>query len=268
MKDSFGDRMKSYEFNFKIALIRKIPVIIRVDGKSFHKFCKRFEKPYDLYFNTYMNNVMKYLCKNIQGAKFAERHSDEISILVTDLDSNETDAYFRYQVQKICSVVSSLATSEFCRQLFLEKVDLSIVCDNLGEVENKKFLTGSEFWPCFDCRCFNVPVQEVENYFWWRLKDAVRNSINMLSQSYFTHKELQGISCDEMQEMLFSRYKINWNNFDSGRKSGFICIKEFSDKKSEYSGEICKRSEWVIHGSPENRESLANIFSLNKLLSL
>ena len=62
---SIGDRMKSfYEEKSQISLIRKIPVIIRLDGRSFHTFCKRFEKPYDILLNECLNNVLKYLCEN------------------------------------------------------------------------------------------------------------------------------------------------------------------------------------------------------------
>jgi tRNA(His) guanylyltransferase len=61
-----------------------------------------------------MNQVMFKLGSEIQGAKFGARHSDEISILVTDYDKLTTDAYFDYEVQKIVSVVVSMATAEFC----------------------------------------------------------------------------------------------------------------------------------------------------------
>lgn len=262
MKDDLGNRMKSYEKNSKALLMRKIPVIIRVDGKSFHRFCKRFEKPYDLYFNTYMNAVMKYLCENIQGAKFAERHSDEISILVTDMDSIHTDAYFGYQVQKISSIVSSMATAELCRQMMQEKIDLSHVGCLDDWVDNPNYLSIYEDWPSFDCRCFNLPISEVENYFWWRLKDAVRNSINMLAQSKFSHKELQGVSCDQMQEMLFSKCGINWNNLNQGQKSGFLCFKTSIKKvveKGPNAGLEFDRNEWTINYSPSSMEMFKNI---------
>ena len=111
-------RMKSfYEKRDVTYLTRRVPVIVRVDGKCFSSFCKRFQKPYDEFLNRSLNAVMYKLCSDIQGCKFAERHSDEISLLLTDYDSIDTDCYFDYKVQKICSVVAGVATAEFCRQL-------------------------------------------------------------------------------------------------------------------------------------------------------
>ena len=64
--DRLGDRMKNYEISSGSRLINRIPVICRIDGKAFHTFCKRFEKPYDPMLNWSLNQVMLYLCKNIQ----------------------------------------------------------------------------------------------------------------------------------------------------------------------------------------------------------
>ena len=42
----------------------------------------------------------------------------------------------------------------------------------------------------FDARVFNIPKEEVTNYFYWRQLDASRNSIQMVGQANFSHKEL------------------------------------------------------------------------------
>ena len=46
-KDSLGDRMKRYENVPKVHLVRRMPVIIRLDGKAFHTFTRGFVKPFD-----------------------------------------------------------------------------------------------------------------------------------------------------------------------------------------------------------------------------
>ncbi len=206
-KDSLGDRQKQYEAASSSFLTRRIPVIIRIDGRAFSKFCKRFAKPYDSILHDTLNSVTTYLCKNIQGAKFAERHSDEISILVTDYDDINTSAFFDYNVQKICSIVSSMATAEFCRLLFLA---------------GPEYLNSYEEWPSFDARCFNIPEGDIKNYFLWRIQDSIRNSISMVAQSKFSHKELMGVSNSEKQEMLFKNFGINWAKLPQGQKSGFV----------------------------------------------
>ena len=47
-RDSLGDRMKNnYENRAKTYLLRRTPVIIRLDGKAFHTFTRGFAKPFD-----------------------------------------------------------------------------------------------------------------------------------------------------------------------------------------------------------------------------
>lgn len=274
MKHSdFDIRMKeNYEKRAKTSLVRRIPVIIRVDGKAFHTFCKRFERPYDKFLNESLNEVMKFLCENIQGAKFAERHSDEISILVTDFDTINTDAYFDYSIQKICSVVASMATAEFCRLLMVEEVNrreiFSRPVNSKEELEQrtifqkrftKQLLKTDESWPTFDTRCFNLPREEIANYVWWRMSDAKRGSINMVAQANFSHKSLQNLSCDQMQEKLWQEKQINWAKLPQGQKIGFTCrrhkqLKEIPDGPQK--GETVERNVWLIEESPDNKTEL------------
>jgi tRNA(His) guanylyltransferase len=273
MKDDLGNRMKEdYEKRSRCYLTRRTPVIVRVDGKAFHTFCKRFEKPYDAFLNDSLNQVMKNLCSNIQGAKFGERHSDEISILITDFDTIDTDCYFDYAIQKMCSVISSMATAEFCKCLVLgeanRKATFSRPVNSPEELEertafqkrfSKVILSDEESWPTFDARCFNLPEHEISNYFWWRMLDAKRNSISMLAQSKFSHKELQGKNSNEMQEMLWQNHDINWNNIYQGQKIGFTCEKKMIDKPipaGPNAGETVKRNVWEIIESPSSKTEL------------
>jgi len=78
---------------------------------------------------------------------------------------------------------------------------------------------------CFDSRVFTIPdAIEVENYFVWRQKDAVRNSIQMLAQSLYSHKELQNKSSNKLQEMCFQK-GVNWNDAPIGFKRGRLVRK-------------------------------------------
>lgn len=116
-KDSRGDRMKSYESQSKAFLTRKVPVIIRIDGKAFHSFTQGMEKPFDaILYRTFIETA-RGLCKNIQGVKFAYGQSDEISLLLTDTERDTTDAWFGYSVQKMVSVAASIATLHFNESL-------------------------------------------------------------------------------------------------------------------------------------------------------
>lgn len=77
----------------------------------------------------------------------------------------------------------------------------------------------------FDCRAFNIPKEEVTNNFYWRQLDASRNSIQMVGQANFSHKELQNKSCNDIQDMLMLQKSINWNDLPTYQKRGSCCVR-------------------------------------------
>jgi len=221
--DSLGDRMKeNYENRAKTYLVRRMPVIIRLDGKAFHTFTKGFKKPYDELLHDTMNATMKYMCENIQGCKLGYTQSDEITLLLTDYDTLTTDAWFDNNVQKICSVSASMATMAFNK--FFQKYYHDIFTFAKEEPAGYTETLFNKFGiAMFDSRCFNIPVEEVTNCFIWRQQDATRNAIQMLGQCNFSHKELQGKSCNDIQEMLMMQKNINFNDMTTEFKRGVCC---------------------------------------------
>jgi len=169
-KDSLGDRMKhNYENRSKTYLTRRMPVIIRLDGKAFHSFTRGFERPYDTVFHTAMNNTLQYLCENIQGCRLGYTQSDEITLLLTDYEKLTTDAWFDYAVQKMCSVAASMATMAFNRY-FMDAVNVAYNEFTNGTTDIQSFYPNIKDFDrlfdtrfsrintaCFDERCFNVP---------------------------------------------------------------------------------------------------------------
>lgn len=77
----------------------------------------------------------------------------------------------------------------------------------------------------FDARCFNIPKEEVTNLCYWRQDDASRNSIQMVGQANFSHKELHKKSRNDIQDMLMTQKGINWNDFPTYQKRGSCCVK-------------------------------------------
>jgi len=227
-KDSLGDRMKSfYEERSETRLSRRTPVIVRIDGKAFHTFTKHFTKPYDRVFHNAMNRTTQYLCQNIQGCKFGYTQSDEISLLLTDYDTLSTSAWFDYRIQKMCSVAASIATSAFAK-FFDEEAgkwfdDYDEAWHTSAEEDSLANAYRNATGAIFDARVFNLPKEEVTNYFIWRQQDATRNAIQMLGQCYFSHKELNKKSCNDIQEMLFSQHNINFNKQPAAFKRG-VCV--------------------------------------------
>ncbi len=212
-------RIKSnYENRSQTSLTRRVPVIMRIDGKAFHTYTKGLDKPFDKELMNDMDQTAIYLCSKIQGAKCAYVQSDEISILITDYDKLETDAWFDYNVQKMTSISASLATGIF------NKLRLIGVCGYYGSNSIPLEEIEETILANFDSRVFNIPKEEVANYFLARQKDAVKNSIASVAQHLYPHKELENKNGNEQQEMIFQK-GINWNDYTFGEKRGRFIVK-------------------------------------------
>ena len=236
--DDLGIRMKTYyEQVSKTTLLRRMPVAIRIDGKAFHTFTRGFEKPFDTLLVNVMQQTTKKLCENIQNCVFGYTQSDEITLILVDYKDINTAAWFDYEVQKLCSISSSMATlyfNKFFKQS-VEEFDINSIIKE-KEVDNYKLLNSYKralnTGAMFDSRCFNIPKEEVCNLIYWRQLDATRNSIQMVGQANFSHKELQGLTCNKIQDKLITETDINWNNYPTYLKRGTSCLK--------------KDSEWVL----------------------
>jgi tRNA(His) guanylyltransferase len=231
---AISQRMKAnYEERVRTYLTRRTPVIIRLDGKAFHTYTKGLQKPFDEGLIEDMNQTAMYLCKEIMGAKCAYVQSDEISILVTDFDNLETQAWFDYSVQKMTSVSASLATGKF---------NLLRVNRELNLIGKMDYIDSDFKIAFFDSRVFNIPKEEVANYFLARQKDAVKNSIASLAQSLYPHKELENKNQNTLQEMSFQK-GYNWNDLPYGQKRGRFIVKNLYVNDMFVDGDKIKQIE-------------------------
>lgn len=252
-KDSLGDRMKRYENTHRNYLTRRIPVIIRIDGKAFHTFTKGMKKPFDRLLMTTMQETMQYLCKNIQGCVFGYTQSDEITLVLTDYEKITTDAWFGYNIQKMASISGSMATLAFNKFFRWEfsKMAGENMKEKISDAEREyrmrvyaKFDTAM-----FDSRVFTIPKDEVCNCLIWRQQDATRNSIESVGQAYFSHNQLHRKTCNDIQEMLWQEKKINWNDFPIDCKRGACCYREQTQEEIKIeNGETItvNRNKWII----------------------
>ncbi|MCL1905072.1 MAG: tRNA(His) guanylyltransferase Thg1 family protein [Methanomassiliicoccaceae archaeon] len=204
MNDPFGDRMKTYESRNRFFMQNRTPVIVRIDGRSFHEFTKGLERPFDEKLNMAMAETAEYLLNNTDGCVFAYTQSDEISLLLVDYQSIDSHSWFDNNQQKIVSITASMATAFF---------------NSVFRHPKKEQLA------TFDSRAFNIPKEEVVNYFIWRQQDCTKNSINMLARAYFTQKELQGKKGTEKQDMLMLQKNVNWNDIPTRFKRGIAVYK-------------------------------------------
>ena len=224
-RDDLGNRMKTfYEEIPKTKLMRRTPVVIRIDGKAFHTFTRGFKRPFDDILIKTMQETAKYLCENIQGCQLAYVQSDEISLLLIDYQRFETSAWFDYEMQKMCSISASMATMAF-NKIFRDTVGELHIKGALEKEYSCILYKAAQKGAMFDSRVFNIPREEATNYFYWRQLDASRNSIQMVGQANFSHKELQHKSCNDIQDMLMTQKGINWNDFPAYQKRGSCVVR-------------------------------------------
>lgn len=218
--DKFGDRMKGYENAYRIQLPKRMPVIIRIDGKAFHTYTRGMKKPFDEDLTMAMWETCKYLAANIMGCKIAYHQSDEISLLLTNYDKLTTESWFDNNLQKIASISASLATAKFNDLMKVKYPEKQLAL--------------------FDARAWVLPHDEVCNYFLWRQQDATKNSISMVAQANFPHKQLQGLNGSQMQDKLMLEKGINWSDLETWKKRGACITKQYFDKNGAL------RSKWDV----------------------
>lgn len=206
-KDSLGNRMKKYEHVAKHQLMPRSCVIIRVDGRAFHTYTKGMDSPFDYKLSQGMIYAAERTAEDIQGFKVAYIQSDEASFLITDFDSIETQGWFDYDLEKMVSISAS-TFSVYFNHFMWDRTDIS---------RNKK--------PTFDSRAFNIPLEDVPNYFLWRAKDWERNSLSMYARTVFSSKQLFGKNKSMIHEMLHSVGK-NWTkDLTPLQKNGCFILK-------------------------------------------
>lgn len=212
-KDTLGDRQKGYEKAQAIRLTGRTPVIIRLDGKAFHTYTKRLpdidpslkQSPFSDIMHYCMTATAVALCKQVQNCQLAYTQSDEITLLLTDWDTLDTQQWFGGQVQKMVSIAASIASVTFNDRI-------------------KACTTAEMPLALFDARVFTLPKEEVTNNFLWRQQDATRNSLQMLARFYFSHTQLQDKNTAQMHDMLMLQYGVNWNDIPTWQRRG-TCIK-------------------------------------------
>jgi tRNA(His) 5'-end guanylyltransferase len=162
---------------------------MRLDGRAFHTLTRQLKKPFSPAFMVIMIESAMEVCREIQGCELAYVQSDEVSIVFSDCSSQDTQGWFDYKLAKILSIASALMSTHFTAkyQVWAQTSQVGV----------------------FDARAFNVPAKDVPNYFVWRIKDWLRNSLSMFARAHFSHKELMNKHAGQVHEMLHEK-GLNW----------------------------------------------------------
>ncbi|MFO7567564.1 MAG: tRNA(His) guanylyltransferase Thg1 family protein [Enhygromyxa sp.] len=202
-KTGLGDRMKVYErAEAGRRCLPLLPICARIDGKRFSRFTVGLERPYDERLSRLMIEVTKELVEH-SHARIGYTQSDEISLLL-HADSFGSQVFLDGRVQKLTSILASMATAHFN----------ALLPRRIPEKAGKLAL--------FDCRVWTLPSrEEAANVFLWREQDATKNSISMAARAHYSHRELDHKNAAEMQEMLFQK-GVNWNDYPAFFKRGTV----------------------------------------------
>lgn len=180
--------MKGYESEATaLRFDRTLPVYARIDGRSFSRFTRNMEKPFDEQLSKLMNEVTVYLIEQT-GAIVGYTQSDEISLLFeADQSRSQTSIMFGGREFKLTSHLAALATARFVKDAI-----------TLWPAACERQL------PSFDARVFELPNrEEAANAMLWRFFDGERNAISMLGQKTFGHSALFGVSTGRIIEALY-----------------------------------------------------------------
>lgn len=207
--DEFGARMKAYEsVETGRSLDPKLPVYARLDGRGFSKFTRGMEKPFDERMTAAMIETARHLVDETR-ARIGYVQSDEISLL-WQTDAPESDMIFSGKLQKLVSVLASMAAAKFaavCPDGFQDRL------------------------PAFDCRVFQIPTRvEAANAFLWRAMDCRRNAVSMVAQKHFSHQALTGKTQTDMHEMLRS-IDVDFMSYPDVNRLGAFLARRFLERK-------------------------------------
>ncbi len=205
--DTLGERVKGFELSQAgLCLDENQPICVRIDGKAFHTYTKGLARPFDQRLSQAMVDTMNFLVEK-SNARLGYTQSDEIS-LVYFRTNEKQQAFFGARIQKLTSILSSMATAKFNQE----------VLKNIPEKSGQ--------FAFFDCRVWNTPtLKDAADVFIWRQEDAIKNAVSMAAHAHFSHKILQGKSSKEKIAMLLEK-GIKWEEYPEFFKSGTYAKRE------------------------------------------
>ncbi len=197
--------MKDFEVYSSLKVPKNSKIIVRLDGRSFHKLAKDLNlvKPYDENFYRVMSKVCNDLFKEFSPV-FVYTFSDEISLLLEKIP-------FDGRIEKINSVIASFTSSSFV----------------LHYDENFKKP------PSFDSRIIPISDEDILKYFKWRQDESWKNCIASYGISFlkskYSNKQanymINGLKSSEIHELLYQN-GINLNDVETYKKRGIAVYRK------------------------------------------
>ncbi|TVY43460.1 tRNA(His) guanylyltransferase, partial [Lachnellula subtilissima] len=191
-------------------------IVVRIDGRGFHKFSDKyaFEKPNDRRALDLMNAAAKAVMSELPDIVIAYGISDEYSFVF-----HKSCMLFERRESKLVTTIVSTFTAHF------------VLLWNSYFPE----LPLSPPLPSFDGRAVLYPsVQNLRDYMSWRQVDCHIN--NLYNTTFWALIQMGGLDAKEAEkrtcaaeknEILFSRFKINYNNEPDMYKKGSVVFRDY-----------------------------------------
>lgn len=209
------DKLKEFENNYNFRLVKKLPLAIIINGRSFKKTTSIIEKPYDVLLSEILGATMIKLSSEVDGTVFAYSFNDEIILISRNDQFEETQLWYDGNLQKICSATSSIATSVFSNYALRNNINL------VGD-------------PTFTSQVFVLPnIDEVVNMLIFKQQQSLYTSVFFscffnLAKKYdpsMVLDTLKNLTLDEKIDLLKEEFKIDYRQYPSSFRRGIACYR-------------------------------------------
>ncbi|KAI9362057.1 tRNAHis guanylyltransferase-domain-containing protein [Zopfochytrium polystomum] len=250
MAKSKFEYVKAFEQHH--TLLPETWMVVRIDGHSFHRFTSEhgFVKPNDRRALDLANQAALTVMEEFKDVQLGYGQSDEYSFLFR----RKTQLYKRREA-KITTTLVSLFTSAYVLSWPRYFPDLKL-----------------KYPPSFDARIVVYPSSRiVRDYFSWRQADCHINNLYNTAfwalvqdpENPMPEAEAQRILKDtdsgKKNQLLFSKYKINYNNLpEIFRKGSVVYRKERDIEHVGGDGEVVTRRKKVT--SVEHIDIIGDVF--------
>jgi len=247
-KQTLGDYCKWLEKNFSPEImIPTLPVIIRLDGNNFSSYTKGLEKPFDKRLVKLMQDTTEFLVKET-NAVLGYTQSDEITLVLYSSDRTK-EIYNSGKKQKILSKLAAKAS------VFFNKRRLELLPDH-----NKEAI--------FDCRVYQTPsLEDASLQILWRERDAIRNSVSVLAQCFYSQQQLHGLNSDQKRQKLREEKGVEWEDLATELKKGSYIMRYEVTKKLDESelSSLPEKHQARLNPDLEITRSVVELFDLPPL---
>ncbi len=256
MTDTLSKRHEDYENTYNLTITKRLPIIIKIDGRNFKKLTRNLDKPFSQPLSEIMAGTMMYVITEIQDAIFGYQFSDEINIVLRNDKELDYEPWYNNNIQTIVSTVASLSSIGFNKNLKLLDPDLKIEGD-----------------PVFRAKIWPLPnISEVVNYLINKQllcrNDALLISARIELEKRFgretAFRELKGTTFNEKKNMLLKHCGLDFEDFyTSSHRKGIAAYKSPTIMPTKDGG--ITRNRWILNEKlpsfVDDRDFLFNILS-------